>query len=311
MLPKPGRRARGLVAAARAVERESETIVMPAHDAILPLQPRRFLAGYRDDTPRHWCGDNPALTHILNAYTLLVPGNEGFFIRTLKQALARIDDPATREMIMHFSHQEGQHGAGHVRFWAILEKQGYRIRGFQRKVDFLLYRVIERLTPFKLRLSIVACIEHINAYIGHEFLEQKILDQAEPSLRALFEWHFAEEIEHKAVAYDVLQRLAPGYALRVFGAVMVVPLFYLLATCGSLYLLRQDRLLGKARTWQQLRDHLGRRHHMARRTLAYLRDYLRPGFHPAQLDDQALAIAVLQRYSAPQSRLIENVPAAA
>jgi predicted metal-dependent hydrolase len=123
------------------------------------LQPRRFLANYSEDKPRHWCEGNAALTHILNTYTLLVPGNEGFFIRTLKQGLPDMD-PEMREMVMHFSHQEGQHGAAHLRFWQILERQGYRIRGFQRKVDFFLYRLIERLTPFKLRLSFVACIKH-------------------------------------------------------------------------------------------------------------------------------------------------------
>jgi predicted metal-dependent hydrolase len=288
-----------------------ETVVMHTHDAIPPLQPRRFLAEYRDDTPRHWCGGNAAVTHILNAYTLLVPGNEGFFIRTLKQALPRFEDPSIREMIMHFSHQEGQHGAGHVRFWTILEKQGYRIRGFQRKVDFLLYRIIERITPFRLRLSIVACIEHINAYIGHEFLKQDILRDAEPALRALFEWHFAEEIEHKSVSYDVLQRLAPGYATRLIGALMVVPLFYLLSTCGALFLLHQDKLLLKAGTWRALRDHLGRQHHMARRTLGHLRNYLRPGFHPSQLHDDVLAKAVLDHYSSPQSRMIEPISQAA
>ena len=275
------------------------------------LQPRRFLANYSEDTPRHWCEGNAAVTHILNTYTLLVPGNEGFFIRTLKEGLPRMQEPAMREMVMHFSHQEGQHGAGHLRFWRILEKQGYRIRGFQKKVDFCLYRVIERVTPFKLRLSFVACIEHINAYVGHEFLSQDLLRGADPSLRALFEWHFAEEIEHKAVAFDVLQKLAPSYAVRLIGALLVMPLFYFLSSLGTLYLLSQDKLLRRRDTWRALRDHLWRRDHMARRTLKHIRDYLRPAFHPSQLQDMHLAQAVLDRYSSPHSRLIEPVPQAA
>jgi predicted metal-dependent hydrolase len=275
------------------------------------LQPRRFLANYSEDTPRHWCEGNAAVTHILNTYTLLVPGNEGFFIRTLKEGLPRMQEPAMREMVMHFSHQEGQHGAGHLRFWRILEKQGYRIRSFQKKVDFCLYRVIERVTPLKLRLSFVASIEHINAYIGHEFLSQDLLRGADPSLRALFEWHFAEEIEHKAVAYDVLQAIAPSYAVRLIGALLVMPLFYFLSSLGTLYLLSQDKLLRRRDTWRALRDHLWRRDHMARRTLKHIRDYLRPGFHPSQLQDMHLAQAVLDRYTSPHSRLIEPVPQAA
>ena len=274
------------------------------------LQPRRFLANYSEDTPRHWCEGNAALTHILNTYTLLVPGNEGFFIRTLKQGLPRMD-PEMREMVMHFSHQEGQHGAGHLRFWQILEGQGYRIRGFQRKVDFFLYRVIERVTPFKLRLSFVACIEHVNAYVGHEFLAQQRLREADPALRALFEWHFAEEIEHKSVAFDVLKRFAPSYAMRLLGALLVLPLFYFLSSLGTLYLLGQDKLLFRAETWRALRDHLWRRDHMVRRTLTHIVSYLRPGFHPSQLRDEHLAQIVFDRYSSPLSRLIEPIPRAA
>ena len=269
------------------------------------LQVRRFVAQYSDTTPRHWCDGNAVITHILNAYTLLVPGNEGFFIRTLKECATKIDDPATLENIMHFSHQEGQHGAGHVRYWRILEKQGYRIRGFHQKVDFLLYRVIERITPFKLRLSLVSCVEHVNAFIGHEFLAQEILKDADPSLRALFEWHFAEEIEHKSVAFDVLQRLAPSYLLRLLGAIMVLPLFYLLTTCGTFYLLFQDKLLRKGTTWRLFREHLWRRHHLARRTLHHIGAYLRPSFHPSQLRDENLATEALARYSTPENPLLQ------
>ncbi|HEX6833658.1 MAG TPA: metal-dependent hydrolase, partial [Rudaea sp.] len=80
------------------------------------LPVRRFVADYAEDTPRHWCPDNPVVTHLLNTYTLLVPGNEGFFIRALKEATPQL--PADlQETVTQFSYQEGQHGVGHLRFW--------------------------------------------------------------------------------------------------------------------------------------------------------------------------------------------------
>ena len=36
-------------------------------------------------------------------------------------------------------------------------------------------------------------------------------------MREMLAWHAAEEIEHKAVAFDVLQAVAPSYALRMAG----------------------------------------------------------------------------------------------
>lgn len=266
-----------------------------------PLQPRRFLPAFGADTPRHWCGGDPALTHILNAYTLLVPGNEGYFIRALKRCLPLLDDPSDRDMARLFMRQEGQHGAGHHRYWAVLKAQGYRIAGFQSTVDGLLYKVMEPLTPLKLRLSMVACVEHVNAYLGHEFLRQRILADAVPELRALFEWHFAEEIEHKHVAYEVLRKVAPAYPLRLLGAVVVLPMFYGLTTLGMIWFLAQDGALLKTGTWRALGKHLFGRHRMAARTCGHIAAYLRPGFDPWQLQDRPLAAEVVERYSSGQA----------
>ncbi len=262
-----------------------------------PLQPRRFLPAFSNDTPRHWCGGDPALTHILNAYTLLVPGNEGYFIRALKRCLPLLDDGPDRDMARLFMRQEGQHGVGHHRYWAVLRAQGYRTAGFQSAVDGMLYKVMEPLTPFKLRLSMVACVEHVNAYLGHEFLRQRILADAAPELRALFEWHFAEEIEHKHVAYEVLRKIAPAYLLRLLGAVVVLPMFYGLTTLGMAWLLIQDRALFKTDTWRALGRHLFGRNRMAARTCGHIAAYLRPGFDPWQLQDLPLANEVVERYT--------------
>lgn len=275
------------------------------------LQPRRFLAEFDSDTPRHWCGGDPVLTHILNAYTLLVPGNEGYFIRGLKRTLPLLADPDQRRVVTQFMQQEGLHGAGHHRYWRVLEAQGYRISGFCSRTDAFLYRTLEPRTPFKLRLSMIACVEHVNAYFGHEFLAQGILERAQPKLRALFEWHFAEEIEHKHVAHEALAAIAPGYALRLLGALAVLPMFYGLIGLGAAWLLWQDRLLFEPATWRALGRHWFGRDHMVRRTFGHVFAYFRPGFHPWQVDDAGLAAAVIARYSAPEAALLRPVPASA
>lgn len=274
------------------------------------ILPRSFLPTFDGPVPRHWCHDDAGLTHFLNTYTLLVPGNEGYFIRTLKRCLPRIADPDKRAMVTQFMRQEGQHGIGHRRFWPVLESQGYRISGFQSRVDGFLYKFLEPLTPFKLRLSMVSCIEHVNAYLGHEFLAQRILEDAEPELRALFEWHFAEEIEHKHVAYDVLALVAPGYALRLLGAALVLPLFYGLIAFGALRLMAQDGSLFGRSGWSSLGRHLFWQHHMARRTCRHVLDYLRPRFHPWQLDDRNLAQMAIDRHSRPWAPILRPMTAA-
>ena len=274
------------------------------------LQVREFLPDFSGTYPRHWCSGDTAISHTLNTYTLLVPGNEGYFIRTLKRCMPLLSDPADHGMVRRFMRQEGQHGAGHRRYWAALEAQGYRIAAFQACVDGFLYKVLEPLTPLKLRLSMVACIEHINAYMGHEFLAQRILEDAQPDLRALFEWHFAEEIEHKHVAYDVLALVAPSYGLRLLGAALVLPLFYGLIGFGTLRLMAQDGSLFERSAWSSLARHLFSRHRMARRTCRHVLAYLRPRFHPWQLDDRNLAQMAIKRHSSPQAPRLRPLTAA-
>jgi predicted metal-dependent hydrolase len=266
---------------------------MSAQYAIFEVTPRRFTAALTKDAPVHWaCGD-AFLSHMLNTYTLLIPGNEAYYIRTLKRFLPRLDEPALKRAVAGFMAQESNHGVGHQRHRFVLEEQGYHVERFQRWTDWLLYKVVEPLTPPVVRLSIVAFVEHINAYIGHEFLAQRILDGAEPRLRALFEWHFAEEIEHKHVAFEALRRVSPSYVVRLLGPLLAVPLFYLLMSLGTLNLVRQDGSLWQRRTWRSLFAHLGSRHHMARRSLAHILAYLKPGFHPWQLQDANLAEEVV------------------
>ena len=272
------------------------------------ITPRRFARPFAGDIPKHWLPDNEVVSSILNAYTILVPANESFYIRTLKACLSRIDSSELRTRCQDFILQEAQHGVAHKRYWRNLDAQGYRFRGFEAQVDRLVFRLIERVAPLGLRLSLVSCVEHINAYLGHEFLSQHILADADPRMRDLMEWHFAEEIEHRRVAFDVLQAVSPRYPTRVLGLALTAGLFYALLTSLSIALLAQDGILWRKATWMQWSRHLGASHHMFRRTLRHLRDYLRPRFHPSTMQNDAMAAAVLARQFSQRPPAVTPLP---
>ena len=283
---------------------------VPSMEEDAPV-PRRFASELDLDIPRHWLPGNPVVSSILNAYTVLVPANESFYIRTLKQCMPRIHDPVLRAASAGFIHQEAQHGVAHKRYWRNLDAQGYRFRGFERRVEQLTFRIIERTLPRSLRVALVSCVEHINAYMAHEFLSQGILATADPRMRALMEWHFAEEIEHKAVSFDVLQAVSPGYPVRLIGFLLTAPLFYLVLGIGTTNFLVQDQLLCKRATWRQLWLHLGPAHHMLVRSLRHLWRYLRPSFDPDQLDDRHLAATAIARHAGAEPPMLAALQAAA
>jgi predicted metal-dependent hydrolase len=257
---------------------------------------RRFEPPPAGDVARHWFHGEPAATHLLNAYTLLVPDNEGFYIRTLNQAVPGLQDIDLRNAVREFSRQEGQHGVAHRRAWQWLAAQGYRFDAFVKLADKAAFAVVEKLAPLPLRVAIVACVEHLNAAIGHEYLRRGLMDGVDPAVRSLFEWHFAEEIEHKAVAFDVLQTFRGAYALRLLATVLVVPLFYLLMGLGAAMLCVQDGSARRASTWRGWFSHVFGRRAVAWGMARHLGAYLLRGFRPWQLDDRRLAAAALARW---------------
>ncbi|HET7499622.1 MAG TPA: metal-dependent hydrolase [Kofleriaceae bacterium] len=242
-----------------------------------PIVPRDFDVDLTQ-VPRHWMANNATVTAVANGVNLLFPHGERFFVRSVKHFLAEIDDPALRAAIKGFFGQEGHHAHAHDQFNAILRAQGFEIDRFLASYKRI-SSWLEAHTPPRLNLAVTAAAEHFTAILAEGAFTQNVLDRAAPPMRALLAWHAAEEIEHKAVAFDVLQKVDPSYALRIAG------LAYATATLGGFWLwaavalLRQERRSG-LRVWRDL-GRLPNRDPIVRRVfLRGIRQYLARDFHP-------------------------------
>jgi predicted metal-dependent hydrolase len=242
---------------------------------------------------RHWLGGNAVATHIANGVNLLFPAGERFFVRSVKHYLDQLDDAALEAQVRGFFGQEGHHAREHDRINRMLEAQGYDVRRFLRVYEWLAYGVIERLSPAALRLATTAACEHFTAILAENALRERVLDKAAPSMRRLLLWHAAEEIEHRSVAFDVLQRVNPSYALRVGGLAMATACLGGFWLVGSLMLLAQERGGGGKSLRGELAEVRSRR--QGNRVFAKgIRAYLRRDFHPSQQHEMdALARAYL------------------
>ena len=256
------------------------------------IVPRKFNGGFPDDIPRYWFRQNPILTNMLNTYTILVPDNEHYYMRNIRRTFESLKDSGVKARVRNFIQQEGQHGVAHQRYWE--NSTGMRFRGFLKLTGLLSYRFLEALFPLSMQLSVIAAVEHINAYMGHIFLENDLLKEADPRKRLLFAWHFAEEIEHKEVAYDVFQEISGSYLLRIVGMLLTAPLFYLFSLMGTVYFSWQWGKLLSARSWYDWFSFLFIREKVGFKSLSYLLLYFKPGFHPRQIADHHLAEAFLQ-----------------
>ncbi len=263
-------------------------------DARVKVTPRKFSGEFPDDVPRFWFRGNPILTNMLNTYTVLVPDNEHYYMRNIRIASDRIRNEKLKKTIRDFIRQEGQHGIAHKRFWKNLSSQGLKYQGFLRLTDALSYRFLESVFPLSVQLAVIAAVEHINAYMGHIFIQGDLLRDADSRKRLLFSWHFAEEIEHKAVAYDVFQTVSGNYLLRVAGMMLTAPVFYFFSLMGTVYFSWQWGKLFSMKSWAGWFAFLFLREKVAFKSLYMLLLYFKPGFHPNEIADYDLARSVFE-----------------
>jgi predicted metal-dependent hydrolase len=252
-------------------------------------RPRSSPASFEEGVPRRWFADLAVASHIVNGVNLLFPAGERFFVRSVRHYLDQIEEPLLREQVKGFFGQEGRHAQAHERFFEVLESQGYEIAEFLATYERIMYGTIEPMTSPELRLAVTVALEHYTAIMAENVFHDGLLEQAHPTMKALLLWHAAEEIEHRAVAFDVLKKVAPSYRLRMAGLAMATVAlggFWIAATA---MLLKQDWKRGERGAIRAFRK-VDTEGTIAQQVFARgIREYIRRDFHPSQNDVDGLA----------------------
>ena len=278
-----------------------------------PPKPRTPRIGFTG-VPRAWLGGSLVASHIANGVNLLFPAGERFFVRAVHRYLDRVTDPTLRADVKGFAGQEGRHANAHERYFETLRAHGYDLDAILGPYEHLAYEVIEKAAPEALRLATTVAAEHFTAILAENALTDGVLEHADPAMRDLLYWHAVEELEHKAVAFDVLRAVHPGYALRMAGLLVATTClagFWLAATRK---LLAQDgvslaearRDLAKLRAARARASAAGAARATARAPEAIVSrvfvrgifEFMRPGFHPSDRDHSELVAKTLARLAA-------------
>lgn len=252
------------------------------------------------EVPRHWFAGSRLATHLANGVNMLFPEGERFFVRSVNHFLdhpAVQADPELVAQVKGFFGQEGKHARAHEDYNDMLRAHGYPVDRFLARVHAVAYAWMEPRTPPELRLAATAAAEHFTAIMAENAFKQQILALAHPTMRELLLWHASEEIEHKAVAYDVLQKVNPSYALRIAGLAFSTVMLGSWWILGTAMLLRHEQMtLAELRAeLRAMRARPGNQDGIGKRVFGRgIREYLRPGFHPSQNDNYHLAAAHLE-----------------
>lgn len=249
------------------------------------------------DLPVHYVPGEPFTTHFCNVLHLLLPAGEEFFVEVFKQALPLIRDEQLRLDVQGFIGQEALHSQAHAGVVDYFAANGIDMTPFTEQMHWLFDKLlgdrprwsVRRQRAWLLeRVALVAAIEHYTAILGEWILDTPAHDAVgtHPVMLDMLRWHGAEEVEHKAVAFDVMKHLQSGYWRQVRTQLLVTPLMLLLWVRGLRYMYRVDPELpaGVKPRWRDWFTSARRGLVPAPwRFLRVIGAYYRPGFHPSQL----------------------------
>ncbi len=256
-----------------------------------PITPRAFKTQKPAIAERHWVRGDPFATALFNAFSAVFPYGETFMVRSIQPWQSRMPAALAKD-VANFVKQEAAHAREHGNMNRSLIDAGYDIEPLERTIRGFVafFRNSSELSC----LGVTMGIEHFTAIIAAEVLKNDHhLNGAGTELRELWLWHGIEEIEHKAVAFDVWQYATRHWSpLRKYlvrsGIMTVITISFLInRTRGQMELLRQDGY-GKRAAFLGLINAGFGKGGVARNIFRPWLSFFRPGFHPWDHDDRAL-----------------------
>lgn len=257
--------------------------------------------------PLHYVDADPLATHLFNVMHLLLPEGEEWFVRTFKEALPLIHDEQLKEDVIGFIGQEAMHAQAHTQVLDQLTAYGIDVEPYVEQMRFLFGRALGNRTGHSRnslveRIALIAAVEHLTAFLGDWVLNARQLDVVEfdPTMLDLLRWHGAEEVEHRSVAFEVMQYFDVRPARRLRTYIAIAPTMVWFWTRGVRFLMDQDPTLA-ALPPKKRRPSLRDYRRIAARGLfpspkslwkASLR-YLRSDYHPSQEGSTAQAVQYL------------------
>jgi hypothetical protein len=256
----------------------------------------RFRFGEDGALSKYFVIDDIVYSHFVAGLSAAFPPGEESFIRSVRRFADRITDPVLQKRVAGFIGQESMHGQEHRRLNHTLVEMGYPIKWWDsQSLKERLIR-LEQRTPGRVHLATTAAAEHYTAVLAERVLSSDEIQAipADPEAWQLLNWHALEELEHKSVAFDLYRAVGGSERTRIavmavlFGATIPLTLISLtvalardpVARRQPVRLAREGRALFTGPIFKGLMRDLAK--------------YMRPGFHPDDINTAAL----LERWQA-------------
>ena len=263
----------------------------------MALEARNLRFELSQQLANDWLDNDPFKTAFFNALSMTFPAGERFFIESVRHYMGKIQDPKLQKEMSGFFAQEGVHSREHRKYNRVLcELRGYSQEKMEARTEKLVQKGRKKMSR-KAQLAATCGVEHLTAILASKILNGWMLSDAPRQIRDLWEWHSAEELEHKSVAFDVYTQVGGNYKARKLTLRIFTVHFMLDLLANTFYMLRKDKKLWKLSTLQSGFNFLFAKRGVFRELRSDYLSYFDPYFHPWDDDNRDL----LARWQPPKA----------
>jgi len=247
------------------------------------IKPRHMSFPFSDVQEKFFWGGNSVMSVFAGALSSTFPPGEAEFIESVRNYRDQVTDETLLKQIKGFIGQEGHHSHQHKQANLVLQERGIDAVRLEKHLEKDIKKYIGRKhVNNKFRLAMTVGMEHLTAIMAEHILTKpESLGELNPTVKELLMWHAVEEIEHKAVAFDLFMLCENDqkYLRRVLRLTAV--LFTVRIACYMVALLIWAR---KRPSWKELKEFgsfmFNKKTGLLPGIRSNYKDYFKPGFHP-------------------------------
>lgn len=219
---------------------------------------RQFSFDFPDDIDPIWVPNNPIRSFLFNGISLTMPYLEPYLVKTMREAMEHVSEPALLEDMRGFNGQEAKHYQCHRRLNELIKKNGYpELSSVEGRLEQSYKKLSTR--SLETRMAYSAGFECMTHGFTNWLIEkrQALFAGSDNHITSFWLMHMVEETEHKTVAFDAYMAVSGRFWPRFFG--VFHGSFHVIGygLVGMWAALREDNLLVKPATWLALARELG------------------------------------------------------
>lgn len=253
------------------------------------VAPRDIRFNFPSAAKGHWLGGDPVGTAVFNVLSLTFPEGERVFIDAVRHFRSQVSGKLLED-VRGFIAQESIHAREHHALNQLIDRNRYPAAEIEAEVRRR--TALVREGGEMAMLSSTIALEHFTAMMAEmRALIPNMFERTAPEIERLWQWHAMEEMEHKAVAFDVFMEVTKDwsplrrYLRRVVSMVLVTIEFTDRVTDFAARLLEADGYSRKA-ALKAVRRFLWSEPGIFRRGWKSYVAWYRPGFHPWDHDNR-------------------------